>query len=40
MTSSADKLASEIERIKKGGTEKYHARNREQKARPPQIAAR
>ncbi len=31
MTSSADKLASEIERIKKGGTEKYHARNREQK---------
>src|SRR6266487_4368598 len=28
---NADKLASEIERIKKGGAEKYHARNREQK---------
>ncbi len=31
MTGNADKLASEIERIKKGGAEKYHARNREQK---------
>ncbi len=31
MTSSADKLANEIERIKKGGAEKYHIRNREQK---------
>src|SRR5215831_20567246 len=31
MTSNADKLASEIERIIKGGAEKYHARNREQK---------
>src|SRR5260221_13160246 len=31
MTSSAEKLANEIERIKKGGAEKYHIRNREQK---------
>src|SRR5437763_14850516 len=31
MTSNAEKLAAEIERIKKGGAEKYHLRNREQK---------
>src|SRR5260370_26328029 len=31
MTSKAEQLAAEIERIKKGGAEKYHARNREQK---------
>ncbi len=31
MTNKAEQLASEIERIKKGGAEKYHARNREQK---------
>ncbi len=31
MTDKAEQLASEIERIKKGGAEKYHARNREQK---------
>jgi methylmalonyl-CoA decarboxylase subunit alpha len=31
MTSNAERLAEEIERIKKGGAEKYHARNREQK---------
>jgi acetyl-CoA carboxylase carboxyltransferase component len=31
MMSNAEKLAAEIERIKKGGAEKYHARNREQK---------
>jgi acetyl-CoA carboxylase carboxyltransferase component len=31
MTSNDERLAAEIERIKKGGAEKYHARNREQK---------
>ena len=31
MTSNDERLAAEIERIKKGGVEKYHARNREQK---------
>src|SRR5258708_9135877 len=31
MTSKAEQLAAEIERIKKGGEEKYHARNGEQK---------
>jgi len=31
MTSKDERVLSEIERIKKGGTEKYHARNREQK---------
>ncbi len=31
MTSKDERVLSEIERIKKGGAEKYHARNREQK---------
>src|SRR5579859_2515230 len=31
MSSNDERLAAEIERIKKGGAEKYHARNREQK---------
>jgi acetyl-CoA carboxylase carboxyltransferase component len=31
MTSKDERVLSEIERIKQGGTEKYHARNREQK---------
>ena len=31
MTSKEEQLTAEIERIKKGGAEKYHARNREQK---------
>jgi methylmalonyl-CoA decarboxylase subunit alpha len=31
MTSNDERLAAEIERIKKGGAEKYQARNREQK---------
>src|SRR5260370_41364713 len=31
MTSKAEQLAAEIQRIKKGGAEKYPARNREQK---------
>src|SRR5579884_1484741 len=31
MTNNSEKLAAEIERIKKGGAEKYHIRNREQK---------
>ncbi len=31
MTDNAERLAAEIERIKKGGAEKYHIRNREQK---------
>ncbi|HZS78985.1 MAG TPA: acyl-CoA carboxylase subunit beta [Ktedonobacteraceae bacterium] len=31
MTSNDERLAAEIERIQKGGAEKYHARNREQK---------
>src|SRR5712691_13489295 len=31
MPGNAEKLAAEIERIKKGGPEKYHVRNREQK---------
>lgn len=31
MTSKDEQLAAEIERIKKGGAEKYHLRNREQK---------
>src|SRR5712692_9251111 len=31
MTSKNEQLGSEIERIKKGGVEKYHVRNREQK---------
>ena len=31
MPGNAEKLAAEIERIKKGGAEKYHTRNREQK---------
>ena len=31
MTSKEEQLAAEIERIKKGGAEKYHVRNREQK---------
>src|SRR5439155_19723600 len=31
MMSKEEKLAAEIERIKKGGAEKYHARNRQQK---------
>jgi len=31
MTGNAEHLAAEIERIKKGGAEKYHARNRAQK---------
>ncbi|MEO6891038.1 MAG: acyl-CoA carboxylase subunit beta [Ktedonobacteraceae bacterium] len=31
MTSNAERAAAEIERIKKGGAEKYHQRNREQK---------
>src|SRR2546426_12736492 len=30
MTSKAEQLAAEIERIKKGGAEKYHERNRAQ----------
>ncbi|HKV60149.1 MAG TPA: acyl-CoA carboxylase subunit beta [Ktedonobacteraceae bacterium] len=31
MSSNDERLAAEIERIKKGGAEKYHARNRQQK---------
>src|SRR5579859_342635 len=31
MPGNNERLAAEIERIKKGGPEKYHARNREQK---------
>src|SRR5947209_17700024 len=31
MTSREEQLAAEIERIRKGGAEKYHVRNREQK---------
>src|SRR5690242_21341249 len=31
MTSKDERVLAEIERIKKGGAEKYHARNREQK---------
>src|SRR6202158_5481810 len=31
MTSNDERLAAEIERIKKGGAEKYHERNRQQK---------
>ena len=31
MTSKDEHLLAEIERIKKGGAEKYHVRNREQK---------
>src|ERR1035437_7759905 len=31
MTDNEERLLAEIERIKKGGPEKYHARNREQK---------
>src|SRR5947199_6559841 len=31
MTSKEEQLATEIERIHKGGAEKYHVRNREQK---------
>src|SRR5207237_10594699 len=31
MTGKEEQLAAEIERIKKGGAEKYHIRNREQK---------
>ena len=31
MTGKEEQLAAEIERIKKGGAEKYHVRNREQK---------
>jgi len=31
MSSNDERLAAEIERIKQGGAEKYHARNREQK---------
>ncbi len=31
MSSNEERLAAEIERIKKGGAEKYHARNRQQK---------
>src|SRR5438270_11997895 len=31
MTSKDEQLAAQIERISKGGAEKYHARNREQK---------
>src|SRR5712691_13537043 len=31
MTSKEEQLAAQIERIKKGGAEKYHERNRQQK---------
>ena len=43
MASKDEHLLAEIERIKKGGAEKYHERNHEQKklcTRPSETAAR